>query len=405
MPVPTKPIPKRPVRFDAAERAALDAALQKNTLWYLGSGKPDDAPVARTMQRYADRFGAYRAVSTSSGTASLHVAIAASQMPTGSEVIVTPITDIGTINAILYQNLIPVFADVDPDTAMPQAKHIEAAITEHTRGVVVVHLTGRPAEISDIAALCEAKGLVLIEDCAQALGATHKGKPLGQFGRFGCYSLNDQKHITCGEGGFVLTHNDDDYFLCHNYADKFFDRHGRGVRLHALAPNYRMSDLDGAMAEVQLAKLDQMVLPRRRLGDRLNDELAKIRGIIPQGRPLDGESSYFFFLFRIDSPGVIKCSRQVFRDQMLDLAGISSSGAYVPEPIYRSDYFLNKTFFPGRWPAEVVAGRTYDYRKVSLPGAETAVETGIRFILHEGFKDSDIDDYVAAVRMVAERNY
>ncbi|TIY06315.1 MAG: DegT/DnrJ/EryC1/StrS family aminotransferase, partial [Mesorhizobium sp.] len=260
-------------------------------------------------------------------------------------VITTPITDIGTINAILYQNLIPVFADVDPDTAMPRPEHIEAVLTERTKGVVAVHLAGRPTEIDAIASLCAKKGIVLIEDCAQALGAIYKGKSVGRFGRFGCFSLNDQKHITSGEGGLVLTGSDDDFYLCHNYADKYYDRHGRNVRLHALAPNYRMSELDGAMAAAQLPKLDGIVQKRRGLGDRLNEELANIAGIIPQGKPAEGECSYFFFLLRID-PKIIKCTRDEFLGQLED-EGLTLSRAYVPRPIYRSPYFLNKSFFPG----------------------------------------------------------
>lgn len=402
MPVRTKELPKRPQRFGSEELKALGAALEQNRLWYLGDRRPDDSIVARAMVAYAAKFGAHRAVATSSGTASLHVAVAAARMPAGSEVITTPITDIGTINAILYQNLVPVFADVDPDTAMPRPEHITAAMTERTRGVMAVHLSGCPMEIDDIASICARRGLALIEDCAQALGATYKGKSVGLFGDYGCFSLNDQKHITCGEGGFVLTETDYDYYLCHNYADKFYDRYGRNVRLQALAPNYRMSELDGAMAEVQLHKLDDIVHKRRQLGDRLNDELSRIRGIIPQGKPAHAECSYFFYLLRIN-PRLITCTRDQFLKELED-EGIRASGAYVREPIYRSPYFLNKSFFPEVWPAEVVAGRTYDYGNVSLPGAEEAVATGISLILHEGFEDEDIDDYIEAVRLVAERN-
>lgn len=391
--------PTRPDRFGPEELAALSAALDKNRLWYWPE---EQSVVARAMAAYAQKFGAHRAVATSSGTASLHVAVAASLMPTGSEVITTPITDIGTINAILYQNLIPVFADVDPDTAMPRPEHIEAVMTERTKGVVAVHLAGRPAEIDAIASLCTNKGIVLIEDCAQALGAIYEGRSVGRFGRFGCFSLNDQKHITCGEGGLVLTGTDDDFYLCHNYADKYYDRHRRGVRLDALAPNYRMSELDGAMAEVQLRKLDGIVQKRRELGDRLNEELATIPGIIPQGTPKGGVCSYFFFLLRID-PKIIRCTRDDFRNQLLE-EGIELARAYVQQPIYRTPYFVNKSFFPGRWPAEVVSGRIYDYTKIFLPGAEEAVETGLHFQLHEGFEHSDIDAYISAIKLVAERN-
>jgi dTDP-4-amino-4,6-dideoxygalactose transaminase len=152
-----------------------------------------------------------------------------------------------------------------------------------------------------------------------------------------------------------------------------------------------------------LQKLDAIVSKRRTLGDRLNAELSRIPGIIPQVNSSDAACSYFFYLFRID-PAVITCSRKDFLVQ-LDQEGIRASGSYVSSPIYRRPYFLRKSFFPGGiWPAEVVAGHTYDYGAVSLPGVETAVATGVSLTLHEGFEDRDIDDYVAAIKLVAERN-
>jgi dTDP-4-amino-4,6-dideoxygalactose transaminase len=399
MPVRTTPFPPRPDRFGQEEITALSDALKRNELWYWH----DDSIVEDSAKRAALKFGAPFAVATSSGTASIHVAIAASQIPAGSEVVVTPITDIGTINAILYQNLIPVFADVDPDTACPTLSTIEAACTERTKAVVIVHLTGCPMQADKIAMFCRQKNLILIEDCAQGLGATLNGQAIGTFGNFGCYSLNDQKHITCGEGGFILMGNEEGYYLCHNYADKYYDRHKRGVRLLALAPNYRMSELDGAMFRVQLEKLDPIITKRRKLGDELSRRLSEIDGIIPQVRPSGAEASYFFFLLRIDSL-VIKVSRDEFLKR-LEQEGIPARGAYVQVPIYRSPYFLSKAFFPGGiWPAELVSGHTYDYAKVNLPGAEKAVETGITLTLHEGFTDADINDYVSAIELVASRS-
>jgi perosamine synthetase len=399
MPIRTTPFPERPARFGQEELQALQQALAKNKLWYWQQG----SVVESVMKTIATRFGANYAVATSSGTASLHVAIAAARMRPGTEVVTTPITDIGTINAILYQNLIPVFAEVDPDLGMPRPEHIAAAITPNTGAVVAVHLTGCPMYIEEVAAVCTEKGVMLIEDCAQGLGATYKGKSIGQFGHFGCFSLNDQKHITSGEGGFILTDTEERFYLCHNYADKFYDRHRKGVRLQALAPNYRMSELDGAMASAQLPKLDAIITKRRRLGDRLSAELARIRGIIPQTRPAGAEASYFFYLFRIDT-SIITCNRDTFIQQLV-AEGIPATGAYVPTPVYKSPYFANKSFFPGGiWPAEVVSGRAYDYNTIRLPGVETAVSTGLSLPLHEGFEDADINDYIAAISAVAARN-
>ena len=398
MPIRTTPFPPRPPRFGHEEIDAIQSALTKNTVWYW---QPHSV-VQQSVNAAALSFGAKYAVATSSGTASLHVAVAASQIRPGMEVITTPITDMGTINAILYQNLIPVFADVDPDSAVLTVDTIKAAITERTRAVVVVHLTGCPVEIKPIVALCKERKLTLIEDCAQALGATYGGQHVGTFGDFGCYSLNDQKHVTSGEGGFVLVESEDLFYLCHNYADKYHDRHKRGVLLHALAPNYRMSEIDGAMFSAQFPRLGSIISRRRALGRSLTDQLNKIPGIIPQTRPTTVEESYFFYLFRID-PNQIALPRDRFIE-LLKAEGIPASGAYVSKPFYRTPYFTNKSFFPeGVWPAEAVSGRTYDYTTVHLPGAELAVATGISLPLNEGYTEADISDYVAAIEKVARQ--
>lgn len=399
MPVRTTPFPSRTHRFGEEEIQALTAALKRNELWYWH----ENSIVEAAAKSAASKFGAPFCVATSSGTASLHVAIAATGLQPGTEVVTTPITDAGTINAILYQNLIPVFADVDPATCVPTVDHIAAAVTPRTGAVLVVHLSGSPIDMDPIVKYCSDNNLELIEDCAQGLGATYNGKSIGTFGRFGCFSLNDQKHITCGEGGFILIKNEDDFYLCHNYADKYYDRHKKGVRLAALAPNYRMSELDGAMFSAQLHRLDDIARKRSELGAYLDSEMAKIPGVYPPPRVPDTLSVFFFYMLRLD-PLVIRCSRDEFLKQLKD-EGIPASGAYVPVPIYRSPYFLNRSFFPGGiWPAQIVSGEDYDYSVVNLPGAENAVQTTVTLTLHEDFQKSDLDDYVEAFRLVASRN-
>lgn len=399
MPIRIKPFPVRTHRFGLDEIQAITAALQRNELWYWH----ENSFVEAATKAAAEKFGVPFCVATSSGTASLHVAIAAARLQPGMEVVTTPITDAGTINAILYQNLVPVFADVDPATSALTVNNIAAAVTPRTGAVLVVHLTGSPVDIDPIVQFCAENNLVLIEDCAQGLGATYKGKSIGTFGRFGCFSLNDQKHITSGEGGFILIKDEADFYLCHNYADKYYDRHKRGVRLEALAPNYRMSELDGAMFSVQLKRLDLIVKKRGELGEYLDSELAKIPGVLPPPRVENTQSVFFFYMLRLDLT-VIKCSRDEFLRQ-LKAEGIPASGAYVSAPIYRSPYFLNRSFFPGGiWPAQIISGEDYDYSIVNLPGAESAVQTTVSLTLHEDFQKSDLDDYVAAFKLVAARN-
>jgi dTDP-4-amino-4,6-dideoxygalactose transaminase len=347
------------------------------------------------------RFSSPFAISTSSGTASVHVSVAASEVRAGAEVITSPITDVGTTIAILYQNAIPVFADVDPATSNVTAATIEAQITDRTEAVIVVHLAGSPADIGPIAELCAKRKITLIEDCAQALGATYAGRPLGRHGRFGCYSLNNQKHITAGEGGFVLMGDQTDFYRAHNIADKYYDRFKQGVMLQALGLNYRMSELQGAVGLAQFGRLDGVAARRKALGDRLTGRLKEIPGVISQVPVAGASSSYFFFLFRIDA-SQFSIGRDEFMNR-LKAAGVPAHGAYLPWPLYRAPLFANKNFFPGGvWPAELIAKRTYDYASVKLPGTELAVATTMRLPLHEGFTEAEIDLYADAIRKVAD---
>ncbi len=394
-PVRTKPFPGLPPRFDGKEAEYLLAALKQNNLFYM----LPDGFVSRMLKRAVQELAAPYAVATSSGTASLHVAVGAAGVEPGMEVITSPITDMGTCIAILYQNAIPIFADVDPRTYNLTAQTIEAAITERTRAVIVVHLRGSPCDMEPIVELCRRRSLFLIEDCAQAWGATYRGKPVGNFGQVGCYSLNNFKHLSCGDGGLVVTQDEKLHHACHNYADKFYDRAGHGDRLSALAPNYRMSELQGAVALAQFDKLHSIANKRHTLAEQLTMELAGLRGILPP-RVVDGAfASDWFYMFRVD-PKVLGFSRDEFTVRM-GAEGIPAGAGYIAQPICQVPVFLKKSFFPGGvWPAEVIAGRTYDYRTMKVPIAEQVLASAVTLQIHEGLSPADVNDYARAVKKV-----
>lgn len=398
-PVRTTPLPELPPRFDGKEAQYLQEVLKRNTLFYW-QGPQENNLVPRMLKRASQALGAPHAVATSSGTASLHVAVAAAGVEPGGEVITSAITDMGTCIAILYQNAIPIFADVDPRTYNITAQSIEAVMTERTRAVIVVHLTGSPADMDPIVELCRRRKVTLIEDCAQAWGTTYKGKHVGNLGRFGCFSLNNYKHLSAGDGGVVTMQSQADFQLCHNFADKFYDRFDTGVRLTRLAPNYRMTELQGAVALAQFDRLESITQKRRSLGDRLSASIASIKGVLPPRVVEGGQASYWFYMFRVDE-AALGISRDEFATR-LQAEGIPAGKGYLPRPINREPVFLNKNFFPGGiWPAEVVAGRKYDYATMPLPDTEKVLDTSIRLPLHEGFSDADVDDYIAAFRKVA----
>src|SRR6185436_13683961 len=137
-----------------------------------------------------------------------HAAVAAIDPEPGDEIVTTSITDMGALTPILYQAAIPVFADTDPRTYNVTAETIAPRITRRTKAVIVTHLFGNPCDMDPIVELCREKGLLLLEDCAQAFGATYKGRPVGTIGDIGCFSLQQTKHMTAGEGGMVVARDE-----------------------------------------------------------------------------------------------------------------------------------------------------------------------------------------------------
>jgi dTDP-4-amino-4,6-dideoxygalactose transaminase len=193
-------------------------------------------------ESFARKHNMKHCVAASSGTAALHTAIAALDHEPGDEIVTTPITDMGAIAPMLYQGAIPIFADVDPDTYNVTAATIAPRITQHTRAIMVTHLFGNPCDMEPIMALAVRHGLPVIEDCSQAFLSEYRGRRVGTMGRIGCFSLQQGKHMTCGEGGLAIT---DDPALA---AAPPLRQQGLGLRRHepgSLLPRAELPD-DGA---------------------------------------------------------------------------------------------------------------------------------------------------------------
>ncbi len=241
----------------------------------LASGWLTQGPrVAEFEQRVADYCGARYAVACSSCTAALHMALAALGVGRGDEVVLPALTFIATANAVVHCGATPVLADVDPRTGNLDPEAAEAAITPRTKGILVVHQVGLPADIDAFADIGRRHGLAIVEDAACALGARYRGRPIGGHSPLVCFSFHPRKVITTGEGGMVLTNND-------AYAGRLrlLRQHGMSVpdtvrhntpeliveRYLCVGYNYRMSDLHAAVGLAQLARLDELVARRRAL--------------------------------------------------------------------------------------------------------------------------------------------
>ena len=187
-------------RWGEPERRQLEAMLRQNSLFYW------QGPQTRLLTERFQTVCPLKYVQTcSSGTAALHIAVGAAGIGLGDEVITSPVTDIGSVIGVLYQQGVPVFADLGRGTYNLDVEDVKRRITPRTKAIIAVHLTGNPCDLFALKALADEHKLILIEDCAQAWGAKYRGKPIGSVGHIACFSLQDSKHITCGDGGVVAS--------------------------------------------------------------------------------------------------------------------------------------------------------------------------------------------------------
>jgi perosamine synthetase len=367
--------PRLPSDQDASGRtlgdeeiACLAAAVRSGTL------TSTRGQFVRTLeQRFAHLLGVKHAFACASGTAAVHTAVAALDPEPGDEVVTSPITDMGALTPILYQGAIPVFADVDPDTCNVTARTVAARLSPRTRAVIVTHLFGNPAGMTDILALAQARGIPVIEDCAQAYLARHCGSLAGTMGRVGCFSLQQGKHVTTGEGGIVVT--DDDalarrMFLFINKAWGYGDPQPDH---YFLALNYRMSELQGAVAAAQLDKLEAVVRRRTEAADWLTARLEGLPGVAtPRVEPGDVHT-YWKYCLMVD--GSVVRGGAVALGRLLKERGITSAPRYIQKPAFRCEVFAKqRTFGNSRWPFTLARPEAIDYDAAHFPGTFRALD-------------------------------
>jgi dTDP-4-amino-4,6-dideoxygalactose transaminase len=238
--------------------------------------------------------------------------------------------------------------------------------------------------------LADKHGLVLIEDAAQAWGAKYRGQPVGTIGHIVCFSLQNSKHITCGDGGLVGSNDERFGPLLQKFGDKGFDRVKAGL-FESFATNYRMSEPQAAVAAAQLERLEGIVSKRTRLGNLLTEKIADLRGVLPHQVHPEDRCNYWFYMFRL-KPEAFRCDRAEFV-KALAAEGAPASAGYIPVPLHRNPVFLKHGFFAGRWPVRELGLTTMDYSKHQTPEAEAILRTGVKVTLHEAMTE----DYIASV--------
>ncbi|HEY3268816.1 MAG TPA: DegT/DnrJ/EryC1/StrS family aminotransferase [Armatimonadota bacterium] len=378
-------------RYGEEELAELKEALEQGSLFYAHGHKVTDLEAA-----FADFTGAAHAVATSSGTAAIHAAMIAAGISPGDEVIVAPITDMGSVIPILYQGAIPVFADLDPRTYCLDPTAVEAAISVRTTAVVAVHLWGNACDVQALRTICDRQHITLIEDAAQAHGATVGGKSVGRFGAVGCFSFNEFKHVACGDGGICIT---DDEAVAHRLrlaTDKCYDRSPSATSRNPtfLANNYRMTELQGAVAVAQMRKLGGIVERRRAWCEALSRRLMGLPGILPPLPTVGANPSWWFYMLRVE-PSVLGVDADGFAAALRE-EGLPAFAHYIGQPVYTYPIFADHLAFArGMHPYD---GRTY--RKGLCPAAEEILGTSVVLAVNEAYTDTDLLETAAAFEKV-----
>jgi len=385
---PAKTTPfTREQRYTEPELQHLREAIEQNTLFYAHGKK-----VRELEQQIAVLYKVPHAISCSSGTASVHTALIAAGISPGDEVITSPITDMGSVAPILWQGAIPVFADVHPTRHVITPDTVQSVVSNRTRAVLAVHLWGNSCEVDTLRTICDARGIALIEDCAQAWGTTYKGRPAGAYGHYGCLSLNEYKHISCGDGGLVLCNNDDDAHRARLATDKGYNRTAGGAERNPtfLANNYRLTELQGAVALGQLTKLEGIVARRRNWCNRLQSALSKLPGLeLPEVTP-GTESSWWFYMFRAKK-SVLGADADEFA-AALQAEGIPVAAHYIGRCIYEYPLLTSHSAFP----RGEHAFNSVSYRSGMCPAAEELLNECILLPINESFTDQDLEETITA---------
>ena len=394
--------PAKWVRWDEREKQQLNAAVEQASIFYW-TGRGPNKQTALLIERFKRHCPREHVVTCSSGTAALHIAVAAAGIGPGDEVITTPITDLGTISGILFQQGVPVFADLGAATYNLDPQAVERAITPRTKAIIAVHLAGTPCDLAALKALAEKHRLVLIEDCAQAWGAKYRGQPVGTVGHVACFSLMNSKHVCAGDGGIVASSDPRIGPALLKFSDKGNERTKPGYtwdQTDVLASNHRMSELQAAFAAVQMERLEGIAAKRAALGRVLIEGISGVSGVVPPALAAADRGTFWFFYFRLQLEK-LRCSRAEFVEA-LRAEGAACSAGYIPVPIHRLPFFRKHSFFAGRWPIKELGLTKMDYTQVKCPEAEAILATGVQCTLNEAMGETLIRETAAAIRKVAQ---
>lgn len=351
-------------------------------------------------ERVQKLFGVRCCVPTSSGTAAVHAGLAALGVVPGDEVITSPVTDHGTVIGIMQLNAIPVFADINPDTLMIDAETIAPLITKRTKVILPVHLAGCPADMTGIMRLARKHKIKVLEDCAQSWMAEWRGRLIGTIGHVGIFSINESKHISAGEGGIIITDDEEVGHYADLFVDKCYNRTGKRTPEPFMpAMNYRMSEVNAVLAIEQLKRVKEIARKRYQLGEMIARGIQGLPGIRLLRPPAHSKCTYWGAILLIerekagvDGPGFAKA---------LAAEGISAGSPGVRSilgwPIFQK---LNAN--PHAFPTYIAPGlKKGQFDLARCPNAQNMATRTVRVHLNEFCTAQDMRQTVQAIRKVA----
>lgn len=404
-PIRRTSIPWVNIMGDEETNAVMEVMKSGNLSSFIGragEGFLGGEKVNKLEKDFCNKFTAKYAISVNSATTALHTAIAACEIGPGDEVLVTPFTMVATASAVLMNNAVPIFVDIDKDTYNLNPKEIEKWITPRTKAIVVANIFGLPADLIEIMNIAKKYNLYVIEDNAQSPGASIDGKYAGTFGHLSIFSLNYHKIIHSGEGGLILTEDPELARRCQlirNHGEMVVNDEGDFDTV-VLGNNYRMSELHAAIGIEQLKRLDGFLIGRRELAAQLTAGLLSFPGLSGTKVPSGYEHSYYTYPIKYHK-SEWEIERETFAKAM-EAEGFPVGVGYQ-KPIYMLPMYQHKKVYnQTTFPFSLIENPIQQYGKGICPVTESMYENDLILadVCRLPFTSQDIADFLHAIEKV-----
>lgn len=378
--------------FGESEKSQVQEVLNTGVLMRYGfDGMRNNQWKALELEKaLASRMNTKHAQLVSSGTAALTVALASAGVGAGDEVIMPTFTFVASFESILAIGAVPILVDVD-DTLTLSPEAVKKAITSKTKVVMPVHMCGSMADLKALKNICTKHDLLLVEDACQAIGGSYDGKPLGSYGDLGCFSFDYVKTITCGEGGAIITNNDNYKTNADNYSDHGHDHDGsdRGAETHPfLGYNFRISELNAAVGCAQIQRLDEFLAIQKKHYTILRNALEPISGIIFRRVPTGGVENYSFLSFFLPTEDLAKKAHIALSE-----AGVDACFYWFDNNwhYYKKWEHLTNVKSLGKLPQEVLE-QLPDYSKADFSKSDAWVGRTVSCLIKLSWTDEQVSE-------------